>query len=147
MSSNPFDNHACTPFADHGKCPFSADLKQLTLCNQYFRQALWTGKHLQVTLMNLPPKTDIGLEIHEDVDQFLYVECGQGLVLMGEEKNCLSFKKYLHHDVCIIVPAKTWHNIVNTGCGPLKLFSIYAPPQHPFGTIHKTKCDATEDEH
>ncbi len=89
---------------------------------------------------------DIGLECHPDLDQFLRIEEGQGIILMGANKNRLDFKANVSDDFAIIIPAGTWHNLINTGCNPLKLYSIYAPPQHPWGTLHKTKADAVAAE-
>ena len=82
------------------------------------------------------------MEVHPDVDQFLRIEQGQGMVLMGDRKDRLTFTQRVFEDFAIMVPAGKWHNIVNTGRTPLKLYSIYAPPEHPFGTVHKTQADA-----
>lgn len=92
--------------------------------------------------MSLNPGEDIGLEMHPDVDQFLRIEQGQGITQMGKNKNQLDFSRNVKDDSAIFVPAGTWHNLTNTGNIPLKLYSIYAPPNHPFGTIHPTKADA-----
>lgn len=127
---------------DYGKEPFVINIHQAALQNNTFRTALWTGKHLQVTLMSLLPKEDIGLEVHHDVDQFLRVEKGQGLVQMGRNKNHLNFEKRIYDGSAIMVPAGTWHNLTNTGNTPLKLYSIYAPPEHKYGTVHRTKAEA-----
>lgn len=127
---------------DYGKQPFVVNIHRATKQNKNFRTALWTGKHLQVTLMNIPVGQDIGLEIHPDVDQFLRIEEGQGVVQMGDSRNNLYFKRNVYEGYAIMVPAGTWHNVTNTGNKPLKLYSIYAPPEHPFGTVHRTKADA-----
>ncbi|MCG7342646.1 cupin domain-containing protein [Sporosarcina sp. ACRSL] len=127
---------------DFGPNPVVVNISEATKRNNTFRTALWTGTHLQTTLMSLGPGEDIGLEIHPDVDQFIRIEQGQGLVQMGKSKNTLSFERTVYDDFAIIIPAGTWHNITNTGDIPLKLYSIYAPPNHPFGTIHRTKADA-----
>ena len=92
--------------------------------------------------MNINVGEDIGLEIHPNVDQFLRVEQGQGIVQMGKSKDNLSFERNVSDDSAIMIPAGTWHNVINTGTIPLKLYSIYAPPNHPFGTVHVTKADA-----
>lgn len=110
--------------------------------NNTFRTALWTGEHLQLTLMSINPGEDIGLEVHPKVDQFLRIEQGQGVTVMGKSKDHLTFTKNVMEDSAIFVPAGIWHNIINTGPMPLKLYSIYAPPNHPFNTIHATKADA-----
>ncbi len=85
---------------------------------------------------------DIGLESHPHTDQFLRVEQGQGLVLMGDRRDQLNFQQFVCDDFAVMVPAGKWHNIINTGHEPLKLYSIYAPPEHPFGTVHSTKTMA-----
>lgn len=131
---------------DYGPNPFVINIEEETLENNNFRTALWTGTYLQLTLMCIEPGKEIGLELHPDIDQFLRIEQGQGFVMMGECKENLNFKKRVYDNYTIIIPAGTWHNLINTGCETLKLYSIYAPPQHPFGTVHKTKRDAEEQE-
>ena len=135
---------------DYGPEPFVVDIERATELNEAFRTALWTGKHLQVTLMSIAPGDDIGLENHPFTDQFLRIEEGKGLVRMGLTKENLSFERKVEPGYAILIPAGYWHNLVNVGRKPLKLYSIYAPPQHPKGTIHVTKADAVaaeEDHH
>lgn len=127
---------------DYGPHPFVVDINEATKQNNTFRTALWTGNHLQVTLMSINVGDDIGLEIHPDVDQFIRVEEGQGLVQMGSNKDRMNFQAKVFDDFAIMIPAGTWHNIINTGNKPLKVYSIYAPPHHPHGTVHETKADA-----
>ncbi|GGD15049.1 cupin domain-containing protein [Pontibacillus salipaludis] len=127
---------------DYGPNPYVVNINDATLQNNTFRTALWTGENLQVTLMSIDVGDDIGLEIHPNVDQFLRIEEGQGLVQMGKNKDNLTFEKMAYDDFAIMIPAGTWHNVTNTGNTPLKLYSIYAPPNHPFGTVHNTKADA-----
>ncbi|MFP7300218.1 cupin domain-containing protein [Neobacillus niacini] len=127
---------------DYGKQPFVVNIEEATKQNNTFRTALWTGGHFQVTLMSINVGEDIGLEMHPDVDQFLRIEDGQGIVQMGDTKDNLTFRESVSDDFAIIIPAGKWHNITNTGDTPLKLYSIYAPPEHPFGTVHRTKADA-----
>lgn len=129
---------------DFGPYPFVINIENATIPNDYFRTALWTGKHMQLTLMSINPGEDIGLEIHPNVDQFLRVEQGQGIAMMGDSKDNLNFQRRVFNNYAILIPAGTWHNVINTGRMPLKLYSIYAPPQHPFGTVHETKRDARE---
>ncbi|WP_342559828.1 cupin domain-containing protein [Psychrobacillus sp. FSL W7-1457] len=131
---------------DYGANPFVININEATKVNQTFRTALWTGSRLQVTLMSLNVGEDVGLEIHPEVDQFLRVEQGQGIVQMGNSKDNLNLQWSVFDDSAIVIPAGTWHNLTNTGNVPLKLYSIYAPPNHPFGTVHKTKADAMEME-
>ncbi|SCM99108.1 Uncharacterized protein BWINRASL_05339 [Bacillus mycoides] len=127
---------------DYGSEPFVVNINEATKQNNTYRTALWTGTHLQVTLMSLNVGEDIGLEMHSNVDQFLRIEQGQGIVQMGKSKDNLNFKRNVYDDYAIMIPAGTWHNLTNTGNIPLKLYSIYAPPNHPFGTVHVTKADA-----
>jgi len=132
---------------DYGPRPFVIDINKATLYNNTFRTALWTGKHLQLTLMSIPINEDIGLEVHPDVDQFLRIEEGQGLVQMGNSKDNLYFVQPAYDEFAIFIPAGTWHNLTNTGNRPIKLYSIYAPPNHPWGTVHQTKAIAEAEEH
>lgn len=127
---------------DYGPKPFVTNIEKTTIDNNNFRKAIWTGDHLQLTLMSINPGEDIGLEIHPNLDQFLRIEQGQGLVKMGDRKDYLGFQRRVEDDYAIIIPAGTWHNVINTGKEPMKLYSIYAPPQHPPGVIDKTKKDA-----
>lgn len=136
-----------TGFRDYGKQPFVVNIEEAAERNRAFRRALWTGDYLQVTLMSIGVGEEIGLEIHSDLDQFLRIEEGQGMVLMGRSRNQLDLQQAVREDYAIIVPAGTWHNLINTGNQPLKLYSIYAPPNHPFGTVHPTKADAMTAEH
>lgn len=132
------------PVRDYGPNPFVTNIEQATLQNNTFRTALWTGNHLQLTLMSINVGDSIGLEMHPDVDQFLRVEQGQGLVMMGDSRDRLYYQQRVSDNFAIFVPAGKWHNLINTGCVPLKLYSIYAPPQHPHGTVHMTKAMAEE---
>ncbi|WP_261134377.1 cupin domain-containing protein [Bacillus sp. Marseille-Q3570] len=127
---------------DYGPNPFVININEATKQNNTYRTAIWTGNHLQVTLMSLNIGEDIGLEVHPDVDQFLRVEQGQGIVQMGKRRDNLNFQRRIFDDSAIMIPAGMWHNVTNTGNVPLKLYSIYAPPNHPFGTVHRTKADA-----
>lgn len=129
-------------FKDHGPNPYVVNINQASKRNNTFRTALWTGHHLQVTLMSINVGDDIGIEIHPDTDQFLRIEQGRGVVRMGSSKDNLTFERKVSDDSAIMVPAGTWHNVINTGNVPLKLYSIYAPPHHPHGTVHVTKADA-----
>ncbi len=132
---------------DHGSQPFVVNIENAAEHNRNYRTAIWTGKHLQVTLMSIAPGSDIGLEMHPNTDQFLRIEEGDGLVQMGSSKNNLTFQVHAKEDDAIMVPAGTWHNLTNTGHKPIKLYSVYAPPEHPFGTVHTTKEQAMQMEH
>jgi mannose-6-phosphate isomerase-like protein (cupin superfamily) len=134
------------PLRDYGPEPFVTDIEEATKRNRNFRTALWTGNHLQLTLMSIPEGESIGLERHENVDQFIRIEEGRGLVRMGPSPDRLDFQRAVEEDDVILIPAGIWHNVINTGPGPLKLYSIYAPPEHPRGTIHVTKQEAVAAE-
>lgn len=127
---------------DTGPFPNVVSIRTEALRNDNFRAAVWTGEHLQVTVMSLMPDEDIGLEIHPDTDQFIYIVQGRGVVMMGESMNNLDLESPVFDGDAIFIPAGTWHNLVNVSRSPLKLFSTYAPPVHPAGTVHPTKADA-----
>lgn len=124
---------------DYGPEPFAVNINEAAKQNNTYRTALWTGCHLQLTLMSIEVGDDIGLEVHPNVDQFLRIEEGRGLVKMGDSKYHLDFQKNVFDDFAIFIPAGKWHNLINTGDKPIKLYSIYAPPNHPQGTVHETK--------
>ncbi|MEW9121059.1 MAG: cupin domain-containing protein [Thermotaleaceae bacterium] len=134
---------------DYGPYPYVVNIEEATKENHTFRTALWTGTYLQLTLMSIGVGEDIGLEMHPDVDQFIRIEEGEGLVQMGDAKHNLNFVKKVYDDFAIFVPAGKWHNLTNTGHKPLKVYSIYAPPEHPRGTVHETKAiaEAAEGHH
>lgn len=136
-----------TEIKDYGKQPLVIDIARTARQNQTFRTALWTGEHFQVTVMSIPVGSDIGLEVHPNTDQFIRVEEGQGLVQMGDAKDKLDFRAEVHNGYAIMIPAGKWHNVTNTGNIPLKVYVLYAPPEHPFGTVHPTKADAMAAEH
>lgn len=133
---------------DQGPNPYVVNIEELTLQNENFRTAAWTGANMQMTLMTIQPGDDIGLEVHEDHDQFLRIEQGTARVEMGPTETELQTWN-AEDDFAIFVPAGVWHNVINTGEQPLKLYSIYAPAEHAHGTVHVTKAeaDAAEAEH
>lgn len=124
---------------DNGPQPYVINIDEATKQNNNFRIALWTGNHLQVTLMSINVGDDIGLEIHPNTDQFIRIEDGEGSVRMGRSKDNLDFQVNARDGFAIMIPAGTWHNIINTGNKPLKVYSIYAPPHHPHGVVQVTK--------
>lgn len=130
---------------DHGPHPYVVDIEKETLTNDAFRSTLWTGKNIQMTVMSIPVGDDIGLEVHPDNDQFLRVEQGRARVRMGPSESDLPFDKEVGDDWVILVPAGTWHNVVNIGDEPLKVYAIYGPPDHVHGTVHQTKQDEADD--
>lgn len=121
---------------------FIADIEDRTEANKDFRRVLYTGPHMQLVLMALQPGEEIGEEIHEDTDQFFRVEEGSGEVLIDGRATPIA------SDVGIVIPAGAKHNIRNTGAKPLKMYTLYAPPNHEEGTVHHTKAEAeAADEH
>lgn len=127
---------------DFGPDPAVFPVEIAAMNNQTFRTAVWTGCYIQMTLMSIPPCGEIGMEIHEDTDQYIRVEKGCATVWMGECKNKLDFQKRVRRGDGIFIPAGTWHNILNTGRHCLKISSVYAPPHHPAGTVQFRKEDA-----
>lgn len=123
------------------------DIERATLDNQNFRTVVFTGEHTQLTLMRLGPGEDIGREAHPHLDQFLRIEQGSGRVEFGRTEEGIDETHDVADDWAIVVPAGVWHNVVNTGDGELKLYSLYSPPEHADGTVHVTKADAEAAEH
>lgn len=123
---------------------YHTDIEKKSLENDYFREVLFTGPHSQLVVMSLRPGEDIGQETHPDTDQFIRVEAGSGRAMLdGQEYE-------LADGSAIVIPAGTEHNVLNTSSTePLKLYTVYTPPEHPDGTVHKTKgeADAYEREH
>lgn len=131
---------------DEGAKPSVFNISRLTKLNTNFRTVLWTGNHMQITLMSILTRSDIGLEIHHETDQFLKIEQGYALIKMGSCKENLEYETRAQSGYSILIPAETWHNIINIGRVPLKLYSIYSPPVHPLGAIHKAKEIARSEE-
>ncbi|MBM6544800.1 cupin domain-containing protein [Janibacter sp. YIM B02568] len=129
---------------DQGPKPYVVNIERATLENSTYRTTLWTGKFLQMTVMAIAPGDDIGLEVHEGHDQFLRVESGEGKVQMGPAEDQLTFERTVGDDEAILVPAGSWHNVTNVGTEPLKVYSIYGPPEHEHGTVHQLKSDDPE---
>jgi mannose-6-phosphate isomerase-like protein (cupin superfamily) len=130
-----------TSIIDSGPNPLVTDIEAATIENDNYRTTLWTATNLQATLMAIQPGHDIGLEVHETHDQFLRIEQGQASVVMGPDKDQLTTWQ-ANENFAVFVPAGTWHNLTNVGEVQLKVYSIYAPPQHPHGTVHVTKEEA-----
>jgi mannose-6-phosphate isomerase-like protein (cupin superfamily) len=118
------------------------DIEQATLDNTAFRAVLFTGAHEQLTVMRLQPGEDIGREVHDDHDQFLRIEEGRARVEFGRSADEVDETHEVEDDWAIIVPAGVWHNVVNEGDADVKLYSLYAPPEHPPDTVHRTKAEA-----
>jgi mannose-6-phosphate isomerase-like protein (cupin superfamily) len=123
------------------------DIERMTLDNGNFRTVVFTGGHTQLTLMRLAPGEDIGREVHPHLDQFLRLEQGRARVEFGRSEESVEESHDVAADWAFIVPAGVWHNVVNTGDQEVKLYSLYSPPEHPDGAIHRTKRDAEEAEH
>lgn len=119
---------------------FLENIEEKTSANTYFRRVLYTGQYAQLVLMCLQPNEEIGMEVHEIVDQFLRIEEGEGKVLMNGEEHSIK------DGDAIFVPAGTKHNVINTSSNKqLKLYTVYSPPHHKDGVIHKTKMEAEAD--
>jgi mannose-6-phosphate isomerase-like protein (cupin superfamily) len=120
---------------------YHTDIEKKSLENNYFREVLFTGPHSQLVVMALKPGEDIGQETHPDTDQFIRVEAGTGKAILGGQEYALQ------DGSAIVIPAGTEHNVINTSStDALKLYTVYTPPEHPDGTIHKTKAEAEEYE-
>ncbi len=121
---------------------FSTNIEQDSLANDFFRKVIYTAPHLQVVLMTLQPGEEIGMETHEHGDQFFRIESGSGEAIIGGQTHRLS------DGVSIVIPAGEKHNVINTSTSePLRMYTIYTPPEHPDGTIHRTKAEAEADPH
>lgn len=142
--TNVFSQETATSIEDEGKKPWIIDIEEATLDNSHYRMAVWTGKDMQLVLMSLEPGDEIDLELHSENDQFIRIESGVARVLMGEEKDDLTFDKTIDHDWITMIPAGYWHKIVNVGQEPLKIYTLYGPPQHDTGTVHETYEEAEE---
>lgn len=118
---------------------FVQDIERATLENGDFRRVLYTGKYLQLVLMTLQPGEEIGEEVHEDHDQFFRIEQGEGEVRIDGVRSPIA------DDDAVIVPAGARHNVVNTGREPLRLYTLYGPPEHRDRVVHRTKADVTEE--
>jgi mannose-6-phosphate isomerase-like protein (cupin superfamily) len=120
---------------------FNEDIVAKAKHNAHFREVLATGSHAQVVVMSIPPGGEIGEEVHETVDQVLAFVEGDGVAILDGERS------HVGPDRLVLVPAGTLHNVINTGPTDLRLYTVYAPPQHAPGTIHRTKADADAAEH
>ncbi len=131
---------------DNGPQPNAFDLETATKENSNYRTVAWTGKYLQVTLMSIPPGSSIGLEAHPETDQFVRLDAGTGHVVMGPAEDDLPFQLDVGDGWSVQVPAGTWHDIINTGSGDMRLYVVYAPVHHTPGIVQKTAEDAEADE-
>lgn len=131
---------------DNGPDPNAFDIEQATRRNETYRTVAWTGTYLQVTLMSIPVGESIGLEVHPETDQFLRLDAGRGRCVMGPAKDDLTFEQDVEDGWSIQVPAGTWHDVVNTGEEPMRLYAVYAPVHHAPGIVQETAADAERDE-
>jgi mannose-6-phosphate isomerase-like protein (cupin superfamily) len=131
--------------SDIGPKPQSFNLEEETVKNPNYRTVAWSGKYLQLTLMSIPERGDIGLEAHPGTDQFLRLDAGRGRVQMGPARDKLEFDQEVSDGWCIFVPAGTWHNVTNIGDEPMQLYAIYAPVHHKAGKVQVTAVDAETD--
>lgn len=120
---------------------FTGNIEYLTKSNKHFRKVLFTGPRSQLVVMNLKPGEEIGEEVHSGNDQFIRIEEGAGEAILDGKK------AKIEDNWAIVIPSGMKHNIINTSKKPLKLYTIYSPPEHKDGTIHKTKSEADEHHH
>ncbi|HHU24181.1 MAG TPA: cupin domain-containing protein [Acholeplasmataceae bacterium] len=139
VPNHPFKRGEPITLYDYGPQPITFDIEETTKSNNNFRLALWSGNNMQLTLMSLLPGESIGLERHPNTDQFIRIEQGKALVQMSDTQDLLNYRHEAEDDDAILIPAGKWHNITNIGNIPLKLYSLYAPPEHPHGTIQPRK--------
>ena len=130
---------------DIGPEPQSFDLEEATRDNRNYRTVAWSGRYLQMTLMSIPPGSDIGLEVHPDTDQFLRLDAGRGRAQIGPAKDQLTFDREVSDGWCVLIPAGSWHNVTNIGDEPMQVYAIYAPAHHNPGNIDGTASDESED--
>ncbi|GAA4511427.1 cupin domain-containing protein [Brevibacterium yomogidense] len=131
---------------DNGPNPNAFNIETATVENSHYRTVVWTGRYMQVTLMSIPVGESVGLEVHDENDQFLRIEAGEGRCVMGPAADQLNFQQDVSDDWSIQVPAGVWHDVINTGTEPLRLYSIYSPVHHAQGRVHPTADDAERDE-
>ena len=121
---------------------YTGPIEEQTVKNTYFRQVLFTGKHAQRVVMSLRPGEEIGNEVHPNVDQFFRIEQGEARFVLDQKE-----ERVVRDGDAVIVPAGTYHNVINASkTKDLKLYTVYSPPNHPDGTVHKTKAEADKAE-
>ncbi len=124
---------------EHGGDVFATNIGRMAVRNNNFRESIWTGKYLQLTLMSIKRGEEIGIELHSDTDQYIRVEHGAALAKVGDKEDDLDQTYRLFSGDAIFIPAGKWHNITNIGRCELKLSSVYAPPHHPKCTVEENK--------
>lgn len=132
--------------ADNGrvtaKDAWVGDIEAITEDNSTFRTVLWTGTNLQLTVMCLTTGEEVGMEMHDHLDQFIRVESGSARITLGPSAEEVEVAHDIADDWAMIIPAGTWHNVTNSGTQDLRLYSVYAPPEHPADAVHRTKAEA-----
>jgi mannose-6-phosphate isomerase-like protein (cupin superfamily) len=115
---------------------YITNIERDTHANEDYRRVLFTGRHTQLVLMTIQPGDEIGREVHDGRDQFIRIEAGLGVAVLDEEEHTIS------EGMAVVLPAGTEHNVLNTSAvTPLRLYTLYSPPEHPDGTIHRSKSD------
>ena len=130
---------------DPGPKPNAFDIEQATLENENYRTTVWSGEYLQVTLMTIPVGSSIGMEMHPETDQFIRLEAGEGRCIMGPDEDTTDFDQDVEDAWSIQVPAGVWHDVINTGEEPMRLYVVYAPVHHAQGIVQKTAEEAEAD--
>jgi mannose-6-phosphate isomerase-like protein (cupin superfamily) len=120
---------------------WTGNIEELTVGNTNFRTVIYTGVHTQLTLMSVEVGDEVGWERHGHLDQFLRIEEGSARLDLSTTEQRVEESHTIEADWALIVPAGLWNNVVNTGDGLLKLYSLYSPPEHPEGTVHVTSSD------
>ena len=127
---------------DKGNAPYVFDIKALSRENSAYRRVIWTGKHMQLALMCIPQEEDTGWELHRDGDQYVYVESGTAEISMGGSESNPAIKKAAGCGYAAVIPAGTLHKVRSIGREPLRLITVYAPPEHPYGRVDESRDDA-----
>jgi len=141
VSDHAFRYNADDHFTENVMSGYSINIEEKTLAGNNFREVLYTTQRSQLVIMTLQPGEEIGLEKHEGHDQFIRVEAGQGVAILDGEQH------KLEDGVAVVIPAGTEHNVINTSSSePMRLYTLYTPPEHPDGIVHATKAEADDYE-
>lgn len=133
------------PITDYGPDPFVVNIDRAAELNTNYRTTLWTGNDLQLILMSIPANSDKGVQMHPNADEYTRVESGEAIIEMGSDKDNLTYQARMNGNYAVVIPAGTWHNFINIGDTPLKMFSVYSNPIVPYGT-EQEKGDSTIEE-
>lgn len=132
---------------DHGRRPYVVNIDKMTERNNAYLTTLWTGRRLQVLLMSLKAGEETGFERHAQNEEFIKIKEGRGYIQIGDSKHRLDVQQHVRKGDAIMIPAGKWHNLTNIGREPLKVYAIYAPPEHPYGTVQQTKKGSMNKPH